>query len=298
MNILTDTTLDRTRMTRFIVLYIFICIACIRAIAQNTEYSAEDSAKVVRMLSEAKSRRGDTNRMLYFGKQFVGVPYVEHTLENGTSEHLIVNLHEMDCTTFVETVLALSLCDKHDERTFADYCRWLTRVRYRDGKLTDYTNRLHYFTWWGEDNERLGLVKCIEKDAAPFASVQQLKLNYMSTHVSAYKHLKANPKFVEKIRKMEQASNGRTYRYIPKRLMGQSQDSSLGIIHTGDIVAMLTNKPGLDTSHIGIAVWQDGKLHLLNASSLYHKVVIDTNTFYDYMQQQKSQTGVRVFRMQ
>jgi len=71
----------------------------------------------------------------------------------------------------------------------------------------------------------------------------------------------------------------------------------LGIIEDGDILAMITSKPGLDTSHIGIAVWQNGRLHLLNASNIYKKVVLDTQTLYTYQQKQASQLGIRVFRL-
>lgn len=275
---------------------------CINAMAQGVEHTKEDSTLVVSLLRDAKSKRGNENRMLYFGKKFIGVPYVAHTLEKGDKEHLIVNLHELDCTTFVETVVALSLCDKEDARTFKDYCRNLTRIRYREGKMTDYTSRLHYFTWWGEDNEKKGIVKEIvsasnsgEND--PFSAVQTLSINYMSQHPASYKQLKAHPEFVPVIKKYEDASKGRKYRYIPKKNVGWSDKSSLGIVHSGDIIAMLTSKPGLDTSHIGIAVWQNGKLHLLNASYVYKKVVLDTKTFYDYQQVQKSQTGIRVFRV-
>lgn len=275
---------------------------CINAMAQGVEYTKEDSTLVASLLRDAKSKRGNENRMLYFGKKFIGVPYVAHTLEKGDKEHLIVNLHELDCTTFVETVVALSLCDKEDARTFKDYCRNLTRIRYREGKMTDYTSRLHYFTWWGEDNEKKGIVKEIVSAPNsggndPFSAVQTLSINYMSQHPASYKQLKAHPEFVPVIKKYEDASKGRKYRYIPKKNVGWSDKSSLGIVHSGDIIAMLTSKPGLDTSHIGIAVWQNGKLHLLNASYVYKKVVLDTKTFYDYQQVQKSQTGIRVFRV-
>ena len=80
--------------------------------AQNIEYSKEDSALVVKLLKEAPTQRGNENRIFYFGKKFLGLPYVAHTLELGDTEHLIVNLHGLDCTTFVETVVALSMCDQ------------------------------------------------------------------------------------------------------------------------------------------------------------------------------------------
>lgn len=293
---------------------LFVAISCVMMTcaafgqgmvgAKGVECTKSDSTLVVRLLKEAKEQRGEEHRMLWFGKKFIGVPYVAHTLEKGNEEHLIVNLHELDCTTFVETVVALSLCDQQNKRSFEDYCRNLTRIRYREGKMKDYTSRLHYFTWWGEDNERKGIVREIvpskEEVASEgwgaFTGVQTLNINYMSTHPTLYKQLKANPKFVSVIKRYEEESKGKKYRFIPKRNVGWAQSSALGIVHDGDIIAMLTSKAGLDTSHIGIAVWQNGKLHLLNASYVYKKVVLDTKTFYDYQQVQTSQTGIRVFR--
>ena len=267
--------------------------------AQHIEYAQADSALVVKLLERAKTQRGNENRILYFGRQFLGVPYVAHTLELGDTEHLIVNLHELDCTTFVETVTALALCDQQDVRTFSQFCKNLTTLRFRQGKMTDYTSRLHYFTWWAEDNERLGIVRDIAPKTEPwgaFTAVQTINVNYMSAHPTLYKQLKNHPQFVAPIRQYEQASNGKKFRYIPKKNLAWKQDTALGAVKDGDIVAMLTDSDGLDTRHIGIAFWQDGRLHLLHASSLYKKVLLSPETFYEYEMKQDKHTGIRVFR--
>lgn len=289
-------------MLRLLFLFLLCASASFaQGIKPNVEYTREDSALVVKLLAEAPKARGAEHPMLYFGKKFVGVPYVAHTLEGGDSEHLIVNLRGLDCTTFVETILALTLCDAHSQRTFADYCHWLTQIRYRQGQLTDYTSRLHYFTWWGEDNEQMGFVTSIQptpETASVFSATQTLNINYMSTHAQSYRQLKTHPEFVSVVRRQEQAGKGKRYPFIPKSKVGMAQSSALGkAVHDGDIISMLTSKPGLDTSHIGIAVWQNGHLHLLNASSLYKRVVLDTTTFYDYQLKQSSQTGIRVYRV-
>lgn len=274
----------------------FLWLYGLSAFSQKVEYSKSDSVSVERILSEAKTERKEQNRMLYFGKKFIGVPYVAHTLENGNSEHLIVNLRELDCTTFVENVLALALCDIENKRTFSDFCNNLRKVRYFGGRIDDYSSRLHYFTWWAEDNIQKGIIREISADDFPFTAVQKVSINYMSAHPELYKHLKGKPDMIQKIKQKELRTSGKTYRYIPKSLLNESADR-IGVVHTGDIVAIITSKSGLDTSHIGIAVWQDGKLHLLNASSIYKKVVLDKSTFYQYSQRQKSQLGIRVFRL-
>lgn len=285
------------RTKRWVVTAIAVMMVALGTKAQGVEYSKADSALVVKLLKGAATERGKENRMMYFGKKFLGIPYVAHTLELGDREHLIVNLHGLDCTTFVETVVALSMCDMQNGRTFDDFCKNLTKVRFREGKMTDYTSRLHYFTWWAEDNERLGIVKDISIDDAPFYGVQTVHINYMSQHPTLYKQLKNHPEFVPVIRKYEQASEGKQFRYILKKDLSWQAGTPLSMVKDGDIVAMLTDSDGLDTRHIGIAFWQNGRLHLLHASSLYKKVLMSKETFHEYEMKQPKHTGIRVFRL-
>lgn len=268
-------------------------------------YQQEDSLKVVHLLHEAAQQPADTNWMLYFGRKFIGVPYVGGTLDKVGDENLIVNLRELDCTTLIETMLALKMCVEHRETTFADYCRHLMDVRYIDGRCA-YDHRQHYFTVWIDDNERQGIVTRVEPSESalksgshPFKAVQHLKaVNYMSTHVSLYKMLSARPDWLPGIQRMEQSMEGRNFRYIPKSALTPANNALLRkYIHTGDILVILTSKRGLDTSHIGMAVWDtDHQLHLLNASQIHHKVVLEPMTLYQYMQKHPSQLGIRIVR--
>ena len=118
----------------------------------------------------------------------------------------------------------------------------------------------------------------------------------MSTYPSKYKMLKANPEYVPQIAKTEKALNQRSYRYIPKSDMSDSQ-TLRRTIKNGDIIALTTTLKGLDIQHVGFAVWHKDGLHLLNASSLRHKVVEEPMTLYDYLQKQRTMTGVRVVRL-
>ena len=95
---------------------------------------------------------------------------------------------------------------------------------------------------------------------------------------------------------MEKLLTGRTYRYIPK---SQIVNTALlrRIIHDGDIIALVTRIAGLDTSHLGIAVWHRDGLHLLNASSVHHRVVEEPMILRSYMQRHPSQIGIRVVRI-
>jgi hypothetical protein len=117
----------------------------------------------------------------------------------------------------------------------------------------------------------------------------------MTTHVNSYKMLKAHPAWKPAIRELEQKINGKKYRYIPK---SQIKNTKLlrQCVHDGDIISILTNIKGLDTQHIGFAVWHKDGLHLLNASSIHKRVVEEPMTLHKYLKRHKTMTGIRVCR--
>lgn len=276
-----------------IMLFLVTAFLAVSGNAGNIVYTKKDSLKVVQLLNEASRLPKNVNRMVFFGKKFIGIPYVANTLEVGNSEKLIVNLRQMDCTTFIETVSALTIADRRGQRSFSGFCNALRQLRYRDGKINGYTSRLHYFSFWVNDNIRKGLIGDRINSRTPYAKGQRIQVNYMTNHPDKYKHLRNNPSNVRAIARYEQRVNGSVRYYIPKAYVGLNR-SKLSFIHDGDILGTVTKKAGLDASHLGIAVWVNGKLHFLNASALYHKVVLDKNTMYSYQQKQRSQLGVNV----
>lgn len=260
--------------------------------AQKVSYTTEDSVTIVRLLANAPA-----NDPLYVARQFLDRPYVAHTLETfPDDEHLVINTRELDCTTFVESVVALRLCIARGEKTFDDYVRQLRALRYRDGKQDGYTSRLHYFSDWIIDNTRMGYVEEVQKQQEPFTAVQTIRPSYMSSHPDAYISLARHPEWVKVIREQERALNGRYYRYIPKSKTGQYRQLR-NVIKDGDILALTTSKPGLEIAHLGFAVWREDGLHLLNASSVHKKVIEEPLTFHEYQKKRPSQTGTRVVRV-
>lgn len=255
--------------------------------AQNS-----DSILIERMLNQAPQDAGT----LYFARQFVGRPYVAHTLEINNEEQLVVNTRQLDCTTLVETVVALWLTHHDRQHSFAAYCRHLQQLRYRDGIIAGYTSRLHYFTDWIVCNSERGIVHEIQLSEAPFNGVQTIKVNYMSTHPDAYKALAQNPQLVSVIAQQERQMNGLEFRFIPKAQVLNNR-TLRSVIRDGDIIAITTSKPGLDIAHLGFAVWQTDGLHLLNASQLHKKVVVEPMTLRRYLYKHPTFTGIRIIRV-
>lgn len=277
-------------------LLFFLMFFCLTASAQKVDYTRADSQKVMSLFNKAKSlkQKNIANYMIFFARSFKGVPYVAKTLEKNKDEQLVVNLRELDCTTYVETVLALSRCMAQNKPTFANYCKQLRLVRYAGG-VQSYPTRKHYFTYWIQQSAKQGLVKDIQGPNPPFKAVQTVKADYMTNHLSQYPMLTGKPEWVKKIKAMEESITGMHPRYIPTSAIdnGKLMRNS---VHDGDIIGIVTTKAGLEISHLGIAVWHKDGLHMLNASSLSHKVIEDKELLKTYLKSQKSALGFRIVR--
>ena len=282
--------------------FLYLCLAfCLPGFAAEVVYTKADSLRVVELLSKGAAVQQGTNLPLFYAHQLENVPYVAATLEKNKTEKLVVNLYELDCTTLVETVVALTLTTVHGSQKWSDYLEWLEKVRYRGGHRDGYASRNHYFSQWIDSNEELKLV--CEQHATPsgnffpFTKTQKLDLHYMSQHPNSYPMLKGSDALLKEIRCYEEASSGKVVRYIPSSLVGRDKQT-LKYVQDGDILAIVTSKDGLDVCHLGLAEWgKDGKLHLFNASSIHKKVVYEPMTLQQYMSQHPTQLGIRVIRI-
>ena len=273
-------------MKRIILIGIILCSIC--------SLQANDSIRVEKWLKEAASLPKDSCRTLHFAKQMLGVPYVAGTLDGNEEEQLVVRTDALDCTTFVETVLAFCIADKRGERDFNGFKKALTDVRYRDGILNGYTSRLHYFSDWIRNNEQMGFVKeCTSETAC--AQPKELWLDFMTTHVDSYLPMKKDASLVEEMAAHEKNWQGTVVSYIPKEKLNLSSDELK--IKDGDVLALVTNIKGLDIVHVGFAFWREGKLHLLHASSLAKKVIEDPKTQYESSKNTKAHIGLRAIRV-
>lgn len=272
----------------------FLFLAGGLLLATAAKAQPADSMKVARLLEAAAVLPADSSRALFFAERLIGTPYVGGTLDSqNPDEDLIVHLDKLDCTTFVETVAALVLCDKQQSFSYAFYKQNLTRIRYRGGRREGYLSRLHYFSDWIADNERKGIVREYTCEISPYT--WPVSLHFMSSHPEAYPALKASPALVERLKKLESSWHSFAMPYIPKAWL--DRDFCKLPIRNGSILALTTSVDGLDVSHVGFACWKGGKLHLIHASSQKGKVILDTLSLYDYQKNKKTHTGVRVISL-
>ena len=226
------------------------------------------------------------------GKSFTGTPYVAGTLdENPATEEVVIMITGLDCVTFVENALIFSRLIKEGKTNFEDYKAELELIRYREGKNTGYTSRLHYFSDWIYDNEQKGIVKDITKEigGVPYDKT----IDFMSSHRNSYKQLSDNDDYVGQMMAIENIITARDIYYIPKEDIANVYDK----LQSGDIVGITSNLEGLDVAHTGYVYKQDGKTYLLNASLKNKQVEISAMELQDYLMGNSKQGGIIVARV-
>ena len=225
------------------------------------------------------------------GKTFMGTPYVAKTLEIGETETLVVNLQGLDCTTYVENVLAFGLMLEKGESSFDDFTETLENIRYKDGELEGYASRLHYFSEWIANNEKKGLLKDITSEIGGMEITKDI--NFMSTHRELYPFLRDDENF-EKIQASENYLNDQAICILPQNQIAANEH----LIQSGDIVALTTSIDGLDITHTGIATREkDGRIHLLHASTGSMEVEVSELPLAEYLKGIKSNTGIMIARL-
>jgi hypothetical protein len=225
------------------------------------------------------------------GESFIGTDYKASTLEKDGEEKLVVNLTALDCTTYLEYVLAFARLIKKDSTTFDNYQKELRYIRYRNGTINGYTSRLHYFSDWIFDNVKKNVVQDITKNLGGVSI--NFELNFMSSHPALYKHLKENPSFISIIKAQEDSIKTRTYFYIPKNKVKFVEEK----LKNGDLIAFTTSVKGLDVGHVGIVVkGKGGRVHLLHAPQPNFRVQITKDQLSDYILNLNKDTGIIVLR--
>ncbi|MDX2282802.1 MAG: DUF1460 domain-containing protein [Bacteroidia bacterium] len=225
------------------------------------------------------------------GTYFLGTPYIAHTLELPGEEQLVVRLDGLDCTTFLENVVAFVRCGQRRQWTYEAYLAALAEVRYRGGRPGPYPSRLHYFSDWIADNQAKGLLR--DMTQALGGTPVQKRIDFMSTHPGSYRQLTETPAWTDSVRQVEQALSARTRYVIPKDQIAAREAG----IQPGDLIAIATSIGGLDVQHVGMAYRKGGRIHLLHASSLTNEVEISAQPLHDYLAASKSASGIMVCRL-
>ncbi len=258
-------------------------------------HCANDTTEINELLKKGyESGLKDANELVsYYAHELLGRPYVAHTLE-GSPEQLTINIDELDCTTFVETLYALTRTTLNGRYSWRDFANCLENLRYRGGKMDGYASRLHYISDWSTDNTSRGNLKEITGD---INGVQyKIKtINYMTTHRDLYPALADSATF-ERVRSSEIGYRNHRFPYIKREHL--SSKNVKNALKSGDFVGLVTKMEGLDVSHMGI-IEKDAKgdIYLLDASMSGKQVQLEKKNMYDMLRNSKNNIGIRVWRI-
>lgn len=258
---------------------------------------ANDTTRINELLIEANRNnfRNSGECVAWFGNHFVGVPYAAGTLEadSGRRELLTVTLDKLDCTTFVETVLALTYTVGERRSSWRDFVYNLERLRYRNGNINGYPSRLHYVSDWIVDNTHRGILTEATR-IFPRQAFEVKGLNFMSSNRNLYPALSDSSNFA-KIKAIEAGYRNHRFPYIKAQDIAKPDVRSA--FRNGDIVAFTTKTGGLDVSHLGIILVRDKVPYLLHASSSAKKVIISDLPLEEYFRKKRNLTGLRIVRL-
>ena len=260
---------------------------------KDSQFEVKDKElfeQYLQKLEEQQWTNLDTDaQVIAIGQLFIGTPYIAKTLEIQGPEQLVINLRGLDCTTYVENVLAFkALAQNSDTSPFETFAKHLQTIRYRDGQLMGYSSRLHYFSEWIQDNEQKGLVQDLTSSLGGIE--EKRSINFMGQHPQFYPQL-SSAEEVKRIQQIEAKLSAQSFCYIPTSGIPHIQSK----IKSGDVLALVTSIDGLDVTHTGFALWKEGKLHLMHASTS-GEVVISDKPLVQYLKGIKNNIGIQVVR--
>ncbi len=190
---------------------------------------------------------------------------------------LITSMEHLDCMTYVEHVLAFSSADRSDY--VGKFLPRLVDIMFdAGGKPLMNHLRNHFTSQWAETNERKGYIKDLARNH-PEAVTRSVVLNKVGNNRTFY----VEDRFMI-------ASAPRIVHYFPiiAVLSGKAPLAS------GDVLAMVCDKEGLDVTHMGFYIEQGGKKFLRHASFALNRIV--DQDFEAYLRGKKELKGLMVFR--
>ena len=292
-------------MKKLIFLMLTLLLACApRQASQQVAHAATmaqmrfhcdgDTVLINQLLMKGyESGLSDANAIIeFYARQLLGTPYVAHTLE-GDQEILTINIHELDCLTFIETLYSLTRATLNRRYSWRDFAANVENIRYRGGEMGDYSSRIHYISEWIIDNHIRGNLVEITPDL-PHVDYMIKNIDYMTHHTDSYRQLKNDSVMVEKIRRYEL----RRHRFPYVKRSWLNDKAVKAALRSGDFVSLVTKTEGLDVSHNGIIIVDDkGDPYLLDASMSGGKVMLEGKPLFKYLERSKTNIGIRVFRM-
>lgn len=274
--------------------FAFLSVHAIDYRNQVRIHCENDTAFVNRLLVQLQEGNPSLQERVVKGAEsFLGVPYVPSTLE-GEEEKLTIRTDGVDCTTFVDNVIALAKASEKSRPTWRHYAEILENLRYRKGEMKGYPSRLHYVSDWIAENIYRGNVKELTEDFQG-STFQRMTLDYMTRHPEKYPALN-DASVLEEIKMVEMGYRAHKVPYLKKETITRKDVTEE--LQDGDIIIIVPRETGLDASHMGFVKKKDGVVNLLHASSKEGKVTVSEESLQHYFKHQgRTSLGYRILRV-
>jgi Protein of unknown function (DUF1460) len=236
-------------------------------------------------------------RTIRIGREMVGTPYVNYSLEvDDRIESPVVNLKGMDCWTYYENALAIARMLKYKPGPYkpADMLHMVEIERYRNGVCTgNYLSRMHHLEEVFSDNQRRGYASNITS-RIPGAVRLRREIREMTVQWKNYRYLRNNPSLIEPMGRIEAQVSNLPVHHIPRDKVRAAES----YLANGDICAITTNYHTGYTSHVGLIIRVGKRAYFSHATSDKDKgrmVVIDT-PISDYANGNSKHAGIIICR--
>jgi hypothetical protein len=236
-------------------------------------------------------------RTIRIGREFVGTPYVNYSLEvDDRIESPVANLTGMDCWTYYENALAMARLLRYKPGPYKpqDLLHMVEIERYRNGICTgNYLSRMHHLEEVFHDNQSRGYATNITS-RIPGAVRLHRTIREMTVQWKSYRYLRNNPSLLAPMGRIEaQVSNLPVY-HVPKDKVRNAEK----YLQNGDICAITYAGKGGYTSHVGMILRVKDRAYFTHATSDRSKgrMVIIDRPITDYVNGGSKHAGIVICR--
>ncbi len=270
-----------------------------RHLPWSTVFQGEEKFHVMVKKAQAERWRDQPigERTVLAARALLGTKYVNYTLEvDDHIEHPVVNLHAMDCWTFYENALGFARMLRAHQGPYSpqDLVRMVELEGYRHGKGDGtYLSRMHHLEEVFADNQRRGLAQNITAQL-PGAMRMRKEVTEMTEQWASYRYLKANPRLIKPMAKIEKRVSRLPVHYVPKERVKTVEP----LLQDGDICAIATTLPFQYTSHVGLIMRLRGRAYFMHATSSHDKgrcTALD-KPIADYLMESPRHAGIIICR--
>lgn len=276
--------INLVKINNFIILFFL-------AIFSFPSYAADNTDQIISNLIQSTQSLPLQQRIVKLSAAFLNQPYQLEALGEGVdgqyNQKPLYRADAFDCETYVETVLALALANN-----LSTFQGMLKNIRYKNGVVA-FEHRNHFTSAdWIPNNQRLGIIKDLTAEIAgediKISHVYMDRQNWYR-HLSLTRIVLLNANVMQRIKKWQQlrslakaqVNSMARIDYIPLDLLLSDPQVEKKIPNAALIFLVLENprsKKIIGTenniSHMGFAIWKNGRLYLREAS-IHGEHVID-----------------------